>query len=151
MAYADILRSALIDWGDVATLLEDLLAETGYFYATGAKSTTSTSYTAYGSDSASLSVAAGETVIAIALLAASHSAANGSIGITIEQDGVDASHDFGIAAHRSETGGNDHILPFIAYFTPSAGTRTYKIKWKTTSGTIYSTKAYLLLLKVRTS
>lgn len=139
MTYADNynLRLATATANDVASAVDGLLVTYGQETHSTLINTTSTSFVDYTGSGITVSVASGEIVEINAWIVVSGSGVVRA-SLKVSEDGSDLSSQADYVFHRSDTTGFDATLNYTVISAPSAGSRQYKIRWKTSSGTAYS-------------
>ncbi len=155
MAYADAIRTASATFESVATLIEGQLARlyTDTVSHGSPISTTSTSFTDYTDIAITQTTATGDIVLAFSSVYVSHGTSAAKVLTTINMDGSDltlTSNPYWISS-RADTGGLDDTPFCLGYIAPSAGSHTFKVRWRVESGTGYSKGANLFLLVLKNS
>lgn len=143
MAFADSIRSSKTAMTDVATLLENLLVVRGSTSSSTLINTSSAAFVDYTSASVSVTVPSNCYVVILAQTSLSTSATGILTTWQITEDGVAIGKDFPGYDHISSVSGFVTNIPLHAFSSPAAGSHTYKIQWKTASGTAYSTRMML--------
>jgi hypothetical protein len=152
MTYADTfdLRDrSLVTLGDIADAIDGLLAEAHQTQAATTVSTTSATYTNLIEDS--VAVADGESVLVVAEIMISHSTGNASQYLKLMRDSQALGMEHLNRAHTTAADGQDHSVSLSWIDTPSAGTYTYAVQWKTSAATFYSRRQSMACLKFQTS
>lgn len=145
MAYGDAVRTKNATMENIAERLESALVAYGSQELNAAINTTSATMVDYTSSSVSVTVNSGEFVELTATVLLSHGTSGVISDIGISQDGTDITPSTPFYSPRANTGGVDGQAVFHAIRTPSAGSHTYKIRWKTASGTAYSNGSKLIV------
>lgn len=152
MAFADSIRTATASLDGAAPLLEALLLNRASASRTGSViNTTSTSFTDYTSLSVALTVPSGGRLIIEGTITGSASASGTTVSAQFTEDGSAIGVISAMASARNDTNGFDFTIPLKFDKAPSAGSHTYKIQWKTSTGTAYSATGYLLAYTLRDS
>lgn len=109
----------------------------------GVVSTSSTGSVILTGSSVAITIVAGQRVEISAIVTVSHSVVGASSNIVVERNGVDLTPVSRFTASLSVSTGLEATVAFHKFENPGAGTHTYKIKWGTSSGTLYSARSYL--------
>ena len=137
------IRTATADFEDVADTFDLFLSQKAEVELTASISTTSTTGTDYTSASIALTTRANQVVLVGFNALISSGAPTGSY-MWVTQDGTLVGTSFiHITPSSASTAGNTNIITAHRLVVPSVGAHTYKLRWQTDSGTIYSTYAYL--------
>lgn len=150
MTYADNfnLRTSSINGNSIASAVDGLVSDIQTDTSTALINTTSTSSVDYTGESISVTINSGEKVLILAQINVSASASGIKIIMDVTEDGsiiTSSVGGFWLSA-RNDVNGVDGTISISAYSAPAAGSHTYKIKWKTASGTAYSAGARLTVL-----
>lgn len=145
MTYADDfnLRQAIASGDNIAAAVDGLLVAYSAQELSASINTTSVTSVVYTSSSITVTVPDGAIVEVMAHIRVSHGTNNVNAVVTVEQDAVDLTPACRFNSHRADTNGRDESLFFTKILAPAAGAHTYKIKWSTSSGTLYSDNAYM--------
>ncbi len=145
MAYADALRTAQASFTTAATLIDGLLVSASKASASSLINTTSTSWGQMTDMSVTVTVPANSIVKVTGVVNCSNSSSTLRVFAGISQDSTSSpTRDY---AHRPPTGATHGFATIMTpeeYFTPSAGSHTYRILWIVDSGaTMYVTTRLL--------
>ena len=153
MAYADSIRAATATTEEIASLIEGLLIGTATVTSvthSTAISTTSLTFVDVTSTSASVSIASGQSVLLLAHMTFSHGTANEAVEIQFLEDSTGLAYSIG-RAYRANSGGQDTPMSLFTIRTPAAGTRTFKLQWRTTAGTAYCRRSVIVVVPFQAS
>lgn len=154
MTFSDtyLLGTNQANFPQVAAALDALLVGVSTVFTSGNINTTSTSFVDYTSASAAITIASGEQVLILAEAAFSLSGgSNNKASFQLTRDGAAIGKvAYGRGVSPGATDGVEQHVSFWHVETPSVGAHTYKIQWKTSSGTLYSADASLAILAFQT-
>lgn len=143
MAYADTIRTNTCDMEDVADLIDGLIITSDTVTKNGLSSTASTSYVDLTTTGVSLSPDGTQDVYIFGYVAVSCGTAADRVEILAYEDTTAGGAITSLfTANSTSTAGAKVTIPIFHIFSaPSAGSHTYKLKWKVAggaAGTIYS-------------
>lgn len=152
MAYADSIRTTNPTFENVANLIDgQLISWQSLDVSTGAALAFTTTGTITGA-SITVSVAAGESVLAMFSSAASTSATLTGVQIYIRMDGSNVGSGFGYSrTFRGDTNGLDQMLTHHVIDSPAAGSHTYTLFLSGPSSTTYIRAVKFSVIKFRNS
>lgn len=153
MTYADtyVIRSSSVNANAIALGLDGLVSDLQTSISTATINTTSTTSVDYTGVSITVTTNTNEKVLILAHINCSANAATTSVVMDVTQDGSIITTAVGgfYLTSRNNTGGADGTISISAYSAPTAGSHTYKIQWKVSGNTGYSTGARLTVLVVQ--
>lgn len=141
MTYADgfSIRTPKANFENVADGLDGLLVSYQSTNTSSLINTTSTSLVDYTSGSITISNATGEIIIVHAQISCTNSGADTAVFMTIREDSTDL-EEYGYNG-PSKTSGDMGCISLTAVRAPTAGSHTYKIRWRAEASTAYSLKS----------
>lgn len=151
MAFADTIRATTATMHDVGDLLEDLLLVSSDKAASSTINTTSTTLTDYTGASISITTVTGQILITSSNIQFSHSADAIRSTFAHTLDGTDAGILGYYTSSAANTSGGLDSVSMTTLWAPSAGAHTFKIRWETDSGTVYSAGYQIYALALRIS
>lgn len=140
MAYADTIRASTARMNDVATLIEGNLVTYGEAATSSLISTTATSPTDYTGASVTITVGTGDLVLVNYSVALSHGTSGVRCDVNLYEDASALTSSRAIiwTSRAVLTTGIDFVASNYVISKPAAGSHTYKVRWHTASGTVYS-------------
>ena len=152
MPYADTIRTTNPTFENVANLIDgQLISWQSLDISTGAAASFTAAGTVTGS-TISVSVAAGESVLAMFSGGASTSATTTGVQIYIRMDGANVGSGFAYSTtFRGDTGGLDQQLTHHVVHSPAAGSHSYTLYLAGVSGTTYLRAIKFSVIKFRNS
>lgn len=143
MAFSDPLKSVSTDILDVADLFDAIVhGKTDQVHQSALQSTTSVTSVDISGMSLPITTVAGEKVRLSFWGNFSHDTLNSVNRITIVRNAADIKN-VEWEARTTDVDGKDEFIYFSWIVTPIVGADTYKMQWRTTTGTLYMREGVL--------
>jgi hypothetical protein len=114
-----------------------VLTYAGGTFSGGVFSTASATAVSVTTTEVAITVASGEKLDITVDGLYSHSAANGDVILVLAEDTTGQTFEYPFKAYRANTGGLDSCFSIRRQITGTAGSRTYRLRARTSSGTAY--------------